>query len=358
MVVRVVGVDPGTRSFDILGLEDGEIFLDESIPSTKIAEDPEILVRILLNTEPLDLIVGPSGYGLPIKHISEIDDEDLFQMVLFRPDDPEIPVLTGLTKAVKKMKETKLNVIFIPGVVHLPTVPDYRKVNAIDMGTADKLCCAVLAVYDFSERHQIPFDKVSLIVLEIGFGYNAGIAVENGRIVDGIGGTRAGPGFLTAGALDGEVAYLLGKISKKTLFTGGVRTIVDDENLIPEDFPRRAKLEYRARLAWDAFMEGLEKTVRALQAAVKKPEAIIISGRLSNIPEIYQELSDRLSEIARVEKLVGFKAKAKAAAQGAALIADGLAGGKVRNLIEHMKIREAAGTVLDHVYIGGLNKIC
>lgn len=358
MVFRVVGVDPGTRSFDVLGLEDGEVFLDESVPSTKIAEDPECLVRLLLSARPLDLVVGPSGYGLPMRHISEIDEEDLFQMVLFRPDDPEIPVLTGLTRAVKKLKETGLNIIFIPGVVQLPTVPEYRKINAIDMGTADKLCCAVLAVHDFSERHGIPFDKVSIIMLEIGFGYNAGIAIENGRIVDGIGGTRAGPGFLTSGALDGEVAYLLGKISKKTLFTGGVRTISGDEDLMPEEFPKRARMEHRARLAWEAFMEGLEKTVRALMAAVKNPEAIIISGRLSNVPEIYQELSSRLSDIARVEKLVGLRAKAKAAAQGAALIADGLAGGKARRLIEHMKIKEAKGTVLDHVYIGGLNKKC
>ncbi len=356
MAIRVVGIDPGTRSFDILGLEDGEVFLDESIPSREIAENPESLVKLLTDARPLDLVVGPSGYGLPIKHISQISEEDIFQMVLVRPDDAEIPVLTGLTKAVKLLKENGLNVIFIPGVVHLPTVPTHRKVNAIDMGTADKLCCAVLAVYDYSERHGVPFDKVSLILLEIGFGYNAGIAIENGRIVDGIGGTRAGPGFLTSGALDGEVAYLLGGISKATLFTGGVRTIVGDDSLTPEDFPKRAKTEPRARLAWEAFMEGLEKTVRALQAAVKKPEAIIISGRLSNIPEIYEEISKRIYDIARVEKLIGLQAKAKAAAQGAALIADGLAGGKSRSLVEHMKIKDAVGTVLDHVYIGGLNK--
>ncbi len=356
MRVRVAGIDPGTRSFDVLGLEDGEVFLDESIPSTEIARNPGCLAKLLMDAGPLDLVVGPSGYGLPMKHISEIGEEEIFQMVLFKPGDPDIPVLTGLSKAVKLLKDAGLNIIFIPGIIHLPTVPEYRKINAIDMGTADKLCCAVLAIHDYSERHGVPFDKVSIILLEIGFGYNAGIAIENGRIVDGIGGTRAGPGFLTSGALDGEVAYMLERISKTTLFTGGVRTIVGDESLTPEDFPKRARTEPRARLAWEAFMEGLEKTARALQASVKKPEAIIISGRLSNIPEIYQELSSRLSEIARVEKIVGLQARAKAAAQGAALIADGLAGGRTRGLVEHMKIKEAAGTVLDHVYIGALNK--
>jgi predicted butyrate kinase (DUF1464 family) len=156
--------------------------------------------------------------------------------------------------------------------------------------------------------------------------------------------------------MDGEVAYLLGPFSKATLFSGGVRTIVGDENLMPEDFSRRAKTEKNAKLAWEAFMEGLEKTARALQTSVKRPEAIIISGRLSSIPEIYAELSERLSGIARVERIVGLGARAKAAAQGAALIADGLAGGRAKSLIDHMRIAEASGTVLDHVYIGDLRR--
>gem|GEM_PF-5897743 len=36
------------------------------------------------------------------------------------------------------------------------------------METADKLCCAVLAVYDYSKRHGITYDEVSLILVEIG----------------------------------------------------------------------------------------------------------------------------------------------------------------------------------------------
>lgn len=356
VAIRVVGIDPGTRSFDVVGLEDGRVFLDESIPSRRIAEEPESLVQLLLDAAPLDLVVGPSGYGLPMRHISEIDEDDIFQMVLVRPDDVDIPVLTGLTKTVRKLKSTGLNIVFIPGIIHLPTVPEHRKINTIDMGTADKLCCAVLAVYDYSRRHNLPFDKVSIILLEVGFGYNAGIAIEKGRIVDGIGGTRAGPGFLTSGALDGEVAYLLGRISKATLFKGGVRTISGDEELTPEEFPKRAKTERAARLAWEAFIEGLEKTVRALQASVKKPEAIIISGRLSNVPEIYCELSERLSSIAQVEKLIGLQTRAKAAAQGAAIIAYGLAGGESRSLINHMQITNATGTVLDYIFIENLKK--
>jgi predicted butyrate kinase (DUF1464 family) len=42
---------------------------------------------------------------------------------------------------------------------------------------------------------------------------------------------------------------------------------------------------------------------------------------------------------------------AKHAAQGAALIADGLAGGQSAVLVDAMGIRDASGTVLDHLHV-------
>lgn len=356
MAPRVVGIDPGTKSFDIFGLEDEKVFLDESIRTDEVDRDPDSFVKMLLDHEPLDIIVGLSGYGIPLKRLSEMTDEDLFYITLVRHDDADISILTGLAKVLKRLKETKLNVYLIPGIIHLPTVPEHRKLNAIDMGTADKLCCAVLAIYDYSRRHGVPYDEVSIILVEVGFGFNAGIAIEKGVVVDGIGGSRAGLAFLTCGALDMEVAYLLGSFSKNMLFNGGLRTIIGDYKLTPEDLPKIIKTNKLASMAYEAFLEGIEKMVRALNTSVKEPQAIIISGRLSNIPEIYKELENRLSEIARVEKIVGFKAKAKSAAQGAALIADGIAEGKSKPLIDHMKITEASGTVLDHVYLGDLRR--
>ncbi len=314
MAPRVIGIDPGTKSFDVFGLENEEVFLDESIPTEEVDRDPDKLIQLLLNSEPLDAVAGPSGYGLPLKHISQLSSEDLFQIFLVRPDDVELSILTGFSRLVEGLRKTNLNVYFIPDVIHLPTVPEHRKLNMIDMGTADKLCCAVLAVHDYSKRHGIPYDEVSAILVEVGFAFNAVIAIERGRIVDGIGGTKASLGFLTCGALDGEVAYLLGSFSKNLLFTGGVRTIVGDGMLKPEDFPKIAERTVSGKIAWEAFIEGVEKNVRAIQASVKKPEAIIISGRLSSIPEIYKELEERLSEIAAVEKLEGFQARSKAAA--------------------------------------------
>jgi len=49
--------------------------------------------------------------------------------------------------------------------------------------------------------------------------------------------------------------------------------------------------------------------------------------------------------------LTGFTSNAKQGAQGAALLADGLAGGWASDLVRAMQIREATGTVLDHLYV-------
>jgi predicted butyrate kinase (DUF1464 family) len=46
-----------------------------------------------------------------------------------------------------------------------------------------------------------------------------------------------------------------------------------------------------------------------------------------------------------------------AAAQGAAVLADGLAGGRYAALVERLGVRDASGTVLDHLRIHGADRI-
>jgi predicted butyrate kinase (DUF1464 family) len=84
---------------------------------------------------------------------------------------------------------------------------------------------------------------------------------------------------------------------------------------------------------------------------VPKPREILISGRLCRTDKIRQELIRRLSAYGPVRRVEGFARVAKEAAQGAAIIADGLSGGRHADLVDTMNIRGAAGTVLDHLYI-------
>jgi predicted butyrate kinase (DUF1464 family) len=67
---------------------------------------------------------------------------------------------------------------------------------------------------------------------------------------------------------------------------------------------------------------------------------------------VREELIRRLGGIATaVWEVTGFAVQAKQGAQGAALLADGLAGGASAALVERLGIREARGTVLDHLYV-------
>src|SRR5256712_10439851 len=118
---------------------------------------------------------------------------------------------------VEMMRARRLPGIILPGVIHLPTVPAHRKVNRIDMGTADKVCAAALGISDQARRLGLAPRETSFILVELGGTFTAALAVEQGQIVDGIGGTAGGLGYRALGTLDGEVAYALGRVPKSLL---------------------------------------------------------------------------------------------------------------------------------------------
>ncbi len=350
-MVRVIGIDPGTRSFDFCGLEDGKLFLQTSITSVEVAENPQSILDVITEAGEIDLVAGPSGYGLPLLPASKVTEKEFFQLVLVRHDDDKIPVLEAIKDMVRLVQKTDMNMIFIPGVIHLHSVPVWRKHNRIDLGTADKLCCAVLGVYDQAHRLKIPYQETAFILVELGYGYPAAVAVQNGMIVDGVGGTIGGPGFLTLGGMDGELAYLLRGFSKGTLFQGGVMSLLDDPSLSPEAFAELlSEGESKATEAWNAVAEGLVKSVAALMISVKEPLEILLSGRLTRVPALVKDLEKRMQifgyPVSRVQRL---GEKSKEAAQGAALFAEGLAEGPATELVKVMRLRECSGTVLDWI---------
>ena len=152
--MRVIGIDPGTVSIDLCGLADGEVFLDLSIPTAEACADPDAFVRLLREQGQLDVIAGPSGYGLPMIRASELTEEDLRLAFLAPPG--ERGGIGGLRRLARTLADSGLPVVFTPGVVHLPTVSDARKVNRVDMGTADKVCTAALAIHEPSKPSQAP----------------------------------------------------------------------------------------------------------------------------------------------------------------------------------------------------------
>src|SRR3989304_8358288 len=318
-MVRVIGIDPGTKSFDFCGLDDDRVILDISVQTRDISNNPALMSDIIIETG-ADLVVGPSGYGIPVTSIKDIGERELFLMSLIKKGDKKS--LLGMRNSINRMKQHGLPVFFIPGVIHLPTVPYYRKINKIDMGTADKLCCAALGIRDQALRHKKNYDKTTFIILEMGFGYTSAIAVQDGRIIDGIGGSAGNIGFLSMGGMDAELAYLLGGFNKELVFKGGVETIAGTPEKLME-----------IEEAKNAYLEGAVKDVLSLTASVN-PEEILVSGRISRVKGLFEELKERL-DMSPVRRLNGFNVKnIKEASQGAALIANGLAGGKYEELVD------------------------
>ena len=349
---RVIGIDPGTVSFDICGLENGRVFLDTTLPSKEFAANPQALIDILTSAQPVDLIAAPSGYGLPLVPIEKFGDRERFLFTLVDERERErIPVLGGMGKMIPLMKDCGLPLLFIPGVIHLPTVPRHRKANKLDMGTADKLCCLALGIHDQARHLDIDYQDTSFILAEVGGAYTAVMAVEGGQVTDGLGGTTAGPGYYSLGGMDGELAYLLAGFPKEVLFSGGAAYMADRPDLSADDFFSTAQQDEQTQMAWEALMEGVAKSVASELVVVPEPKEILISGRLCRTEKIRRELERRLSSFGPVRRVEGFASVAKEAAQGAALLADGLAGGRFRKLVEVMEIEGASGTVLDHLYI-------
>jgi predicted butyrate kinase (DUF1464 family) len=347
---RVIGIDPGTVSLDLCGLEDGRVFLDQSIPTEDATADPALVLGAIERALPLDLVVGPSGYGLPLTKASELTESDI-RLACLAPRG-ESGGIGGLSSLIRALGSASVPVVITPGVIHLASVPAHRKINRVDMGTADKVCAAALALHEHARRRGCPEQEVSFILLELGGAFTAALAVEHGAIVDGLGGSSGPIGAVSCGALDGEVAFLAGQITKQTLFSGGALAVAGTPDARAEAI---AEVTTPARQkALEAYLESIVKGVAALAVSVPSARAVVLSGRLSRVATIRGGLMSRVSRIipgVTVEVLTGFASVAKHAAQGAALLADGLAGGSAAPLVEALGLRRASGSVLDHLYV-------
>ena len=347
---RVAGIDPGTVSVDLCGLDDGKVFLDRSIPTADALTSPTLILDLLDRASPLDLVVGPSGYGLPLTNARDLTDSDLRLACLASPG--EGGGIGGLSSLMRALARASVPVMFTPGVIHLRSVPAHRKINRVDMGTADKVCAAALAIHEQCRQRGCSERDVSLILVEIGGAFTAAVAVEHGCIVDGAGGSSGPIGAMGSGALDGEVAFLAGHFTKQMVFSGGALAVAGAADASADMLADATTAAHRTAI--DALVESTAKAVASLALSAPSARDVVLSGRLVRVAAIRDRLVERLLEVMRggpVHVLAGFTAVAKHAAQGAALVADGLAGGSAAALVERLGIREATGSVLDHLYV-------
>jgi predicted butyrate kinase (DUF1464 family) len=289
---------------------------------------------VLVALGPFDLIVGPAGYGLPLVPAERVGERELALMALVRAGESGARVgIAGMRSIIRALLAAGLPLVFAPGAIHLPTIPAHRKWNRIDLGTADKVASVALGIADQAERLGIAYERTSFILLEIGGAFTGALAVEGGQIVDALGGSSGPIGARACGALDAEAAYLIGgALSKQTVFSGGA---------LERDEPE----------GWAALEEGAAKAALALTVSVPAPREILVAGRLAG--RATEGLARRLAGVAPVRAMAG----ALSAARGAALLADGLAGGRYAPLVERLRLREAAGSALDHLRMHGADQI-
>jgi predicted butyrate kinase (DUF1464 family) len=266
-------------------------------------------------------IVLPSGFGVPLRRVQELDGRDLYEMALRR----DAPAERGLSRFLLNLRASRLNAYCIPAVKLLPSVPIHRKVNRVDMGTSDKLCTAAYFVTHLHERGA-RLESIDLVVLEVGHAFRAIVAIRGGRIVDGLGGTAGGIGPECRGSIDGELAYLYDWDTKDSIYHGGARDV-----------------EVRFGDHGDAaFWEGLEKDLLML-LSFHGLKTILVAGRRK------QEVGERLRRRFQIEAATqgdeGFEA-----AIGAAILADGIAGGRHGALVTHLGLRDAKDRALDWIY--------
>jgi len=107
----------------------------------------------------------------------------------------------------------------------------------------------------------------------------------------------------------------------------------------------------REQVAFAALVESAAKAAIALTLSAPAFSEFVLSGRLARVPPIRDAIGRLLEHSGPVRVLDGIASTAKEAAQGAALIADGLAGGRYSMLVERLGIRQAQGSVIDHLYV-------
>lgn len=308
-----LGIDAGTLSWKACLMEGERIVVLDSFKGPEAVLDHW---RRLLGEHPDLVAVLPSGFGIPVKRADEIDERDLFEMTLKREGEEVL----GLGRFLKGAREVDGEAYCIPSVKLLPTVPVHRKLNKVDMGTSDKLCAVAYILWGkagFEPR------KVDFLALEVGYAHKALLAVKGSRIIDGIGSTLGSMGPKARGAIDGELAYLH-SFKKRDIYSGGYLDL-------EERFGGHGR---------EAFLEGLEKEVAMFRAFYGIGELSIYGRRWGEVAERLRGTTPQEHE--------GYEA-----AIGASMVANGLAGGIFKGIIQALELEGARERVLDWIYTPG-----
>ena len=145
-------------------------------------------------------------------------------------------------------------------------------------------------------RLDADYNRTNFVLAEIGYGFDAFLKVKHGQIVDGIGGTISSS---TWKGEDGEILYLKGELTKE-------------------------ELKKRDGGMW-AIKEGAVKDISKL---LEGEEEILVSGSQSD--KLIPFLKSKFKNVRLLKAC-----QSSNAALGAAIIANGLAGGEFQGVVDY-----------------------
>ncbi|MFX0093980.1 MAG: DUF1464 family protein, partial [Candidatus Hodarchaeota archaeon] len=100
--------------------------------------------------------------------------------------------------------------------------------------------------------------------------------------------------------------------------------------------------------ALKAYIEGTLKDIGRIRGILPNCEVILVSGRFASNEYIIEFLQEKLD--LKVFKIGSWGTYASHAAQGGALIANGLFGGEYKALVDILEIKRASGSILDKIF--------
>lgn len=310
-----LGIDYDTEAWKVAAWDEDRAADLLTLASTDQVWD---FVDDLLVAHPAAPIVLPSGFGLPVTRAKDLLDRDIAEMTLRR----DAHLVDGLGQFLAEARRRSLRAYCIPAVKLLPSIPLQRKLNRVDLGTSDVLCAAVWALHSLGQAGR-GHAAADFVLLHLGTSLTALLAIQAGRIVDGIGGTRDGMGP-DAAPVSGDRLAALRRLAGR----GHAGRTEEVEAMIRDA---------RHLSRWEA----VEKAAASLLGFHRLPELILTGGRRA---EAVDSIGGRLPLATLPSRPDGYEA-----ALGAALIAAGLTGGPTARLIDHLGIRQARERVLDWI---------
>jgi predicted butyrate kinase (DUF1464 family) len=217
-------------------------------------------------------------------------------------------------------KSINLSSYCVPGIKQLSTVPAHRKLNRLEMGSADQLCTVAMLLYRLCER-EAAWSEMNFLYLEVQQNSMSILVIEDGQIVNGISEIRLHL------RVDGDCSYSFGSNHHESTYRSDW---LDPGDAFVDEVGHGHAREH-------AFWEGLAQELAGLMAIHHCEDIVVLGQHKETVIEWFDDMYQLYHFPYKESDRQGFEA-----AIGAAIIAEGLAHiGLAAEVVERLQIRSA-----------------